>query len=94
MFVRGRLFQPSLILVGKEGTYLSEEPFSCSTLHSTLGLTHKHETRLEKPGSNKHSDVLQISVNDVRKKFYKIEPLVINFFVLNLQIFVLSQSVC
>jgi hypothetical protein len=32
MDVLGKPFQPSLMFAGKDGAYLSEVPFSCSTL--------------------------------------------------------------
>ncbi len=53
-FFSGRLFQPSLMFVGKAGTYQSE---ICSTIGQASGLTSKHQTRLEKPFRNKHSSL-------------------------------------
>ena len=32
VFVPGKIFQPSLMFVGKAGAYPVEEPFRCSTL--------------------------------------------------------------
>ncbi len=38
------------------------------------GLTHKHWTKLERPGRDKHSSLFRNSVNYSRKKLYKIGP--------------------
>jgi hypothetical protein len=46
VFVLGRLFQPSLVLTNEAAAYPSEV------------LTLKHETRLEKPATSKHSSLL------------------------------------
>jgi hypothetical protein len=42
VFVPGRPFWLSLMFVSKVRAYLSETPFSCSTLREAPGLTHKH----------------------------------------------------
>jgi hypothetical protein len=42
VFVLGKLFQPSLMFVGKAGAYPSEGPFRCPTLSQAAGLAHKH----------------------------------------------------
>jgi hypothetical protein len=60
----------SLIFAGKAGAYSSEAPFRCSTPGSAPGLTHKYYTRQEKLARDKHSSLLQKSVNYGRKKFY------------------------
>ncbi len=74
MFVPGKPFQPSLVFAGKNGAYPSEAPFSCSTLGYTPDLTHKHLTRLERLASDKHSSLLQKSVNYGCNKFYDTGP--------------------
>ncbi len=38
------------------------------------GLTHKHQTKLERLASDKHSSLLRKSVNYGRKKFYGLAP--------------------
>ncbi len=38
MFVPGKPFQPSVMFVGKTGTYPFEEPFRYSTLEQAPGL--------------------------------------------------------
>ncbi len=72
MFVPGKLFQLSVMIVGKAGAYLAEALFRCSTLGYAPGLTHKHYTRLERLNRNKHSSLLRTFVNYGRKKFYNI----------------------
>jgi hypothetical protein len=72
MFVPGKLFQPSLMFVGKTGAYPSEAPFRCSTLGYAPGLIHKLQTRLEKLARNKCSSLLRKFVNYGCKKFYNI----------------------
>ncbi len=53
------------------GFHPSDAPFRCSTLGQAPGLTHKHQTRLAR---DKHSSLLQKSVNYDRKKFYSTGP--------------------
>ncbi len=69
MFVPDKLFQPSLMFVGKSGAYPSEAPVGCSTLVSAPDLTHKHQTWVEKLARDKHSSLLLVFVNYDRKKF-------------------------
>ncbi len=45
-------------------------PFRCSTLGQAPGLIHKHQTRLERLVRDKHSSLLQKSVNYGCKKFF------------------------
>jgi hypothetical protein len=40
--VPGKLFQQILMFASKAGAYMSEAPFSCSTLGLSPGLSHKH----------------------------------------------------
>ncbi len=51
-------FQPNLMFAVKAGAYLSKAPFRCSTLGQDPGLTHKHQTRLERLASDKHSSLI------------------------------------
>ncbi len=60
------------MFVGKTGAYLSEPPFSCSTLGLDTGLTLKHWTMLERHAMNKHISLLRKAANYGRKKFYNI----------------------
>ncbi len=66
LFVPGKPFQPSLVLAGNAGTNMSEAPFRCSTLGRLLA---SHYTRLERLDRDKHSSLLQKSINYHRKKF-------------------------
>ncbi len=62
-----------------------------------LGLAYKQQTRLERFARNKHSSLLRKSVNYGQKKFYNIGPWAQcykTFYVLNLRMFLVSQSVC
>jgi hypothetical protein len=54
--------------------YTSEGPFRCPTQGHTPGLTHKHKARLERLAKDKHSRLLQKSVNYDTKKFYGTGP--------------------
>ncbi len=74
MFVPGKPFQPSIMFAIKAGAYMNESPFRCSTLGYAPGLTHKHLTRLERVAKNKHSSLLQKSVNYDRKIFIGLAP--------------------
>jgi hypothetical protein len=58
------------MFVGKAGAYSSEAPFNCPT----LGLTHKHLTKLETPAKNRYSSLLETFVNYSCKKFLNIPP--------------------
>jgi hypothetical protein len=60
--------------IGRRGVYPSEAPFRFSCLGYSPGLTHKYLTRLEKLARDKHSSLLQKSVNYDHKKFYNIGP--------------------
>ncbi len=95
VIVAGKPFQPSLMFAGKAGAYTNKAPFTCSTLGQTLRLTHKHQSRLKILTRDKHSSLLRISVN--YRQFFIILDLGANvvklFFVCNLLIFVISQSV-
>ncbi len=66
-------FQLNLMFADKVGAYPSEAPFRCSTLGQAPG-THKHQTRLEGPARNKHSNILRTFVNYRCKKCYRIGP--------------------
>ncbi len=54
------------------GCYLSVAPLRCSTLGQAPGLTHKHQTRLEKLDRHKHSSLFKKSVNQGQKSFIKL----------------------
>ncbi len=61
------------------------------------GLAHKSQTRLERAARDKNSSLLRTFINYSCKKFYDYGPrgqFNKTFFVRDLQIFVLSQSVC
>ncbi len=70
MFVHGKPLLPRVTFAGKAGAYPNETPFRCST----LGLTRKHWTWLERLVREKHSNLLPKSVNFDHKKFYRIGP--------------------
>ncbi len=63
MFVPGKPFQPSLMFAGKARAYPIEAHFRCYTVGQVPGLSHKHPTRLERLARDKHSSLLQKSVN-------------------------------
>jgi hypothetical protein len=63
VFVPGKPSQLSLLFVGEAGAYPCEAPFRCLTLGYPPGLTHKHQTRLERLAREKHFSLLQKSVN-------------------------------
>jgi hypothetical protein len=54
VFVRGKPFQPSLMILDKNKAYSSEAPVRCSTLYKASGLTYKHYTRQERLARNNH----------------------------------------
>jgi hypothetical protein len=54
------------MFTGKAGAYPSEAPFRYS---KASGLTHKHKIRLERAARDKHSNLLQKSVNYGVKSF-------------------------
>jgi hypothetical protein len=56
------------MFAGKARAYLSEAPFSCSTLGLARGLIHKYLTRLEKLASDKYSSLLLKVITYGRKK--------------------------
>ncbi len=83
--------------IGTERAYPKEAPFRCSTLGQAPGLTHQHQTRLERLAKEKRSSLLRKVVTYRRKKFYNIvtwSHCYKAFFVRDLQIFVQRQSVC
>ncbi len=61
-----------LVIAGKARAYPSDAFFSCSTLGYAPGLTHKHQTRVERLARVKHSSVLRKFINYGPKKFYRI----------------------
>jgi hypothetical protein len=77
-FVPGKPFQPSLMFAGKVGAYPSEAPLSCSTLGWAPGLTHKHQTRLERFARDKRSSLLRKSVINGQKSFITLGPELVN----------------
>jgi hypothetical protein len=69
VIVPGRLFQPSTMFADKARSIpKSGTPEKCSNVKG-CGLTRKHYTRLVKLDKDKHSILLRILVNYVRKKF-------------------------
>ncbi len=73
MFVSGKLFKPSLMVVGKARAYPRGQHLKrCSTWVGS-NLTHKHYTKLEKLATNKYSSLLRRFINYSHKKFYNIE---------------------
>ncbi len=56
VFFPGKPFQPSLVFASKARAYLSEAPFTYSTLEYGYApsLTNKHKTRLERLAREKH----------------------------------------
>ncbi len=78
MFVPGKPLQPSLMFVGKaRGLPWSGAPVRC-LIWIGSGFTCKHETMLERLTRDKHSSLLQKSVNYGRKKFYSTGPRGVN----------------
>ena len=74
MFVSGKLFQPSIMFVGKAmGLPESGAPERCF-IWVGPGLARKHWTRLEKLGTYKHSSLLQKTINYSCNKFYSTDP--------------------
>ncbi len=74
MFVLGKLFQPSLMFVGSsKGLPCSGAPERCFTLVGP-GLACKHWTRQERLAREKHSSLLQTSINYDSEKFYSTGP--------------------
>ncbi len=69
------------------GAYPSEAPFRCSTLGQAPGLTHKHQTRLERLAKDKHSSLLRKSVNYGRKFVVQYRPQFFYFFLIFFLIF-------
>ncbi len=51
VFILGKSFPPSIMIVSKEGCYPSESPIWCSILGWAPSLTHKHYTKLERPAT-------------------------------------------
>ncbi len=64
-----KAFTACVLIVGKAGTYLSEALSRCSTLEQAPGLTHNHQTRLERLARNKQSHLLRKFVNCGQKSF-------------------------
>jgi hypothetical protein len=62
------------MFVGEARFYPSETSFRYSTLGWAPGLTHKHKTRLERLGRDKHYSLLQKSVNYGQKSFITLAP--------------------
>ncbi len=73
MFIPGRPFQPSLMLVSK----VRSLPYSGASerffTQVGSGPTHKHLARLERLSSDKRSCFLQTFENYRRKKFYNLD---------------------
>ncbi len=65
MFVPRENFQQTQMSSSKVQASPCEAPFKCST----LGLTHEHQTRLERLAKDKHSSLLQQFINYICKEF-------------------------
>ncbi len=65
----GCILAPSI-----QTAYPSEAPFRCSTIGYAPSLTYTYQTRLERLARDKHSSLLQRSVNYGRKKLYTTGP--------------------
>jgi hypothetical protein len=73
MFVPGRLFQPSLMFVGKTRNLLKTgAPERCFTLAGS-GLTYKYYTRLERLATDKQSSLVRTLVNSEHKFFITLD---------------------
>jgi len=70
VFVPGKVFQPSLMLLSKAGAYPSGTSFQVLSCNVGSCLTHKHWTRPEKRARDKSSSLFQTLVNYGLKKFY------------------------
>jgi hypothetical protein len=62
------------MFAGKVGAYLSEALLRCSTLGKAPGLSHEHQTKVERLARDKHSSLLRNFGNYGPKKFYRIGP--------------------
>jgi hypothetical protein len=85
------------MFVGKARSLLLSGACERCFIHLGSSLTSKHETRLERLARDKHSSLFQKFVTYGRKKISKIgtkAQCYRTFFVRNLQIFVISSSVC
>ncbi len=67
---RKKVWVESILMKLCEYTPSLPAPFRCSTLGYAPGLTRKHLTRLGRLARDKHSSLLQKSVNFGRKKFF------------------------
>ncbi len=65
VFLLGKPFQSSLMLVGKIGAHPSEASLWCSIFGQAHDLTHKLWTRQERLARDKHSGLLQ-KITDVK----------------------------
>ncbi len=83
MFVSDKPFKPGLMFTCKAETYSSEAPYRCYYLGWAKGLTHKHNTRLEMPATDKHNSLLRSFVNYGRNIITlgpDVEPYIITFY--------------
>jgi hypothetical protein len=72
VFVPGKLFQPSLMIVHTAGSPPYSGALEGASLGQSPGLTRKHYTRLDRPGRDKHSSLLRILVSYGGKTLYNI----------------------
>jgi hypothetical protein len=72
VFVPAKPFQLSIMFMIKDGVYLTEAPFMCSTLEKAPA--QKQLNRLKKLARDEHARLLRKLVNYGRKKFYNIGP--------------------
>jgi hypothetical protein len=70
VFVTGQPLQPSLLFVTKDGAF----PIGAHKRSSTLGLTHKYRTRLERLARDKLYSLLRAFANYGCRMFYNIRP--------------------
>ncbi len=74
VFVHGKPFQPSLMFVGEVRSLPQRGSLERCFTRVGSSLTHKRQTRLERFARNKHSSLLQKSVNNSCKMFYSTGP--------------------
>jgi hypothetical protein len=74
VFVLGRPFQLTLMFVGKvkSAPWIGTPKRSSTQVGSSL--THKHQTRYERPAKEKRYSLLEIFVNYVRKRCITLSP--------------------
>jgi hypothetical protein len=74
VFVLGKPFQARLMILSKAGACPRRPPIRTSPLRLSPCLTHKHESRLERPARDKHSSLLGTFVIYDHNKFHNTSP--------------------